>query len=249
MNKRDRKLHACASLALVGLLGPALASTTTAPAIPLFSAMDAAHPPAGWQSLRPAPRARDTAYSLVDDGGTIVLQARAEQSMSGLAFPVRVNLREYPLLRWRWRIAAPVEAADMSTREGDDYAARIYVIFDLPRERLPFATRAKLALAETLYGQALPTAAVNYVWDNRQPVGTILPNSYTERARMIVLQSGASRAGEWVTETRDLAADFRAAFGMEAPDVVGIALATDTDNTGTSATAWYGDIEFLRNEQ
>jgi hypothetical protein len=256
-------MHLCAGLALTALLAthaavpaqtpapaqPPASEETFAPEIPPFSQMQAGAPVVGWQPLRPAPKAPDTAYVLVDDGGTTVLQARADKSMSGLVYTARVNLREFPLLRWRWKVAAPVETADMTTKAGDDYAARLYVMFDLPRARLPLGARIKLSLGEALYGQALPTAALNYVWDNRQPVGTIQPNTYTERARMIVLQSGDARAGEWVTETRDLAADFRAAFGDEAPDVVAVALATDTDNTGASATAWYGDISFLREEQ
>lgn len=249
MNTLPQQRPMFAGLVLAGLLAPGGAAVADAPVVPAFSTMTPSAPPADWQPLRPSARAQDTLYTLIADGGTTVLRAHAEKSMSGLSYPVRVNLRDYPLLRWRWKVAAPVEGADMTKKEGDDYAARIYVIFDLPREKLPFSTRAKLVLAETLYGQRLPTAALNYVWDNRQPIGTIQPNTYTERARMIVLQSGAARAGVWVTETRDLAADFRAAFGDEAPEVVGIALATDTDNTGTSATAWYGDIEFLRNGQ
>jgi hypothetical protein len=232
---------------MMGLLAPLYAfAQSDAPDIPAFSHMQPGSPIAGWQPLRPAPNAPDTVYTLVDDGGTTVIQADAEKSMSGLTHATRVNLREFPLLRWRWKVAAPVTGADMKTKEGDDYAARLYVMFDLPLEKLSFATRAKLAMAEAFYGQSLPTAALNYVWDNRHAIGTIQANTYTERARMIVLQSGVSRAGQWVTETRDLAADFHAAFGEEAPDVIAVALATDTDNTGASATAWYGDIEFLR---
>lgn len=130
-------------------------------------------------------------------------------------------------------------------RSGDDYAARIYVMFDYPAENLSVANRLRLKMAAALYGQNLPTAALNYVWDNQHPIGTVQANTYTERARIIVLQSGAAKAGQWQTETRDLAADFRLAFGEEAPDVVAIALASDTDNTAETVTAWYGDIEFL----
>lgn len=54
---------------------------------------------------------------------------------------------------------------------------------------------------------------------------------------MIVVESGADKAGLWVTVTRDLAADFRAAFGEEAPPVIGVVIATDTDNTGERVTA------------
>jgi hypothetical protein len=110
------------------------------------------------------------------------------------------------------RTVLPLANADMTQKAGDDYAARVYVLFDYPRERLPWATRAKLALAEALYGQPVPTAALNYVWDNRQPVGSIKPNAYTERVRMVVLESGTAKAGQWISESRDLNADFRAAF-------------------------------------
>lgn len=216
-----------------------------APAVPAFSQMTPGGPVSGWQPLRPAPNAPDTRYSLTEDGGRVVLKAEAKASMSGLTHALRVDIRRTPLLRWRWKIAAPLVNADMTQKSGDDYAARIYVMFDYPAEKLSFGTRAKLKLGAALYGQAIPTAALNYVWDNRKPVGTIQANTYTDRARMIVVRSGGTQAGEWVTQTRDLAADFRAAFGEDAPDVVAIALATDTDNTGESAVAWYGDITFL----
>ncbi len=227
------------------LLGIAGAAAAAEPKVPAFSAMPAGGEVSQWQTLKPAPKANDTRYTLVRDSGTTVLRAEADNAMSGLTHAVRVDLRRYPLLRWRWKVRAPLADADMRTKEGDDYAARIYVMFDYPIEKLGFGTRAKLKFAESLYGQKIPTAALNYVWDNRHPIGTIQPNTYTDRARMVVVQSGSDKAGRWVTETRDLAADFRAAFGEEAPDVVAVALATDTDNTGENALAWYGDIEFL----
>jgi hypothetical protein len=213
--------------------------------VPAFSAMAPGASIEGWQPLRPAPNAPDTRYALVKEGDRTVLKAEAQASMSGLVHTVRVDLRKTPFLRWRWKIAAPLNSADMREKAGDDYAARIYVMFDYPIEKLPFGTRAKLKLGEALYGQKLPTAALNYIWDNRQPVGTIQPNTYTDRARMIVVESGAGKAGQWVTETRDLRVDFRAAFGEEAPDVIAVALATDTDNTGENVVAWYGDLQFL----
>jgi hypothetical protein len=227
------------------LLMPAWMAQAQAPTAPPFSNMAPGGDIHGWQVLKPAPKAPDTRYALVPEDGKTVLRADAQGSMSGLSHAVRVNIREYPLLRWRWKIDAPVDNADMTSKAGDDYAARIYVIFDYPAEKLPLGTRLKLRLAESFYQQKIPTAALNYVWDNRYPVGRIQPNAYTDRARMIVVNSGAAKAGEWVTHTRDLVADFRDAFGEDPPDVVAVALATDTDNTGGSATAWYGDIQFL----
>ena len=233
-----KNLVAVAVFSLVAL--PACAAD-----LPLFSQMQPATPVTGWTVLKPAPNAADTKYTLVRDGERTVLKAEADHSMSGLVFATRIDLAKTPLLRWRWKIIAPVKNGDMTKKSGDDYAGRIYVLFDYPADKLSFATRAKLRLGEALYGQKIPTAALNYVWDNRQPIGTIQPNAYTDRVRMVVVESGTGKAGEWVTETRDVAADFRAAFGEEAPDVVAVALATDTDNTGEQAVAWYGDLQFL----
>lgn len=240
-----RTLHATAVFILA--LGPWVARA--APAVPAFSTMAQGTAIEGWKVLKPSPNAPDTRYALAQDEGQTVLRADADKSMSGLIHTVRVDIRRYPLLRWRWKVAAPVAGADMTQKSGDDYAARIYVMFDYPAARLPFATRMKMKVAESLYGQRIPAAALNYVWDNRQAVGTIQPNTYTDRARMVVVRSGAAQANQWLTETRDLRADFRAAFGEEAPDVVALAIATDTDNTGGRALAWYGDIEFLAAEQ
>lgn len=234
------------SLALLALIS---AHATTGPAdppqLPAFSRMTAGAKVAGWQILKPAPHASETHYSLVADTGVVVLAAAANHSMSGLIYPVRVDVLQFPRLRWRWKITAPLQTADMMTKAGDDYAARIYVLFDYPLEKLSMLTRAKLKLAEMAFGTKIPTAALNYIWDNRHAVGAVQANAYTDRARMIVIESGAAKAGGWVTETRDLRADFRAAFNEDPPSIVAVAVATDTDNTGEMTNAWYGDLEFL----
>lgn len=231
-------------LALLLLL-PALARGADQP--PAFSAAtNIGGLPAGWLPFNPPGKARPTRYTLERDGDTVVLRAEADASMSGLVHPLRIDPSETPLIQWRWRIDQPLRSADLTTKAGDDYAARLYVLFDYDLGRLSFLTQTKLKLARALYGAQVPAAALNYVWDNRQPVGTIRANAYTDRSRMVVVESGMARAGQWFTETRDLAADFRAAFGEDVPPVTGIAIATDTDNTGERATAWYGDIRFLR---
>ena len=240
------KLLRFGSLALLVLLSVhETAGATDPPQVPAFSRMTAGAKIAGWQILKPAPRAPETHYSLVADSGVVVLAAAANHSMSGLIYPVRVDVGQFPRLRWRWKITAPLQTADMMTKAGDDYAARIYVLFDYPLEKLSMLTRAKLKLAELAFGTKIPTAALNYIWDNQHAVGTVQANAYTDRARMIVIESGATNAGGWVTETRDLGADFRAAFNEDPPPIVAVAVATDTDNTGEMTNAWYGDLEFL----
>ncbi|MGC8508295.1 MAG: DUF3047 domain-containing protein [Thiomonas sp.] len=205
--------------------------------------------PEGWSAFRPAPKAPSTRYTLVEDEGVTVIEARADDSMSGLIHRTDVDLRRTPLLRWRWKIRHTIADANMDHKSGDDYAARLYVLFAVPHDELSFSLRAELAIARAIYGTDIPAAALNYVWDNSHAVGTMQPNAFTNRAMMLVTDSGNTRAGQWVSHTRDVAADFRRAFPDLArhglPSVGAVAIATDADNTHGRATAWYGDITFL----
>lgn len=198
--------------------------------------------PPDWAPLGIRNVERRTRYALVEDGGTVVLRADADASASGVSRKLRVDPAEFPLLKWRWKVSHVLKAADLSKKEGDDYPARLYVMFDLPLERLPFGERTTLRMARAFHDPDLPAATICYVWDGKAPAGTIQPSVYTNRVRMIVAESGAARAGRWVDMTRDLAADYRAAFGGEPPLVSAVAVATDTDNTGEAVTAWFGDI-------
>ena len=200
--------------------------------------------PDGWERIQPNADVPPTRFRLEVDGGATVVRADADRSMAGLSRRLRVDLGQFPYLCWRWKIAAPLAKADLRTRQGDDYAARLYVLFDYDTGRLPLGDRLKLGALRGLFGLDVPAAALNYVWDNRHPVGTVAPNAYTDRARMWVLRSGKGEAGRWVKEARNLAADFRRAFGEEAPAAVAVVIASDTDNTGEKATAWFGDIRF-----
>jgi len=139
--------------------------------------------------------------------------------------------------------------ADMTTKAGDDYAARVYLSFEVPPDTLGFGTRMALGLARSLRGNVVPDAAINYIWDNRHPVGTWQPNAYTDRARMLVLRTGAADAARWVTERRDVGPDFLQAFGHAPAKMTGLALASDTDNTGESAHAGFADFRFVSRDE
>ena len=167
-----------------------------------------------------------TDYRVVVDAGSHVLQAESRGAASGLIRKLDVDPRDYPILAWRWKVTGTLPQGDERTRAGDDYVARVYVIF--PHWFFP------------------KTRTLNYIWANRLPAGEFLPNAYTANAVMIAVQSGPARAGEWLTERRDILADFRRAFGEEPPRIGAIAIMTDTDNTGAAATAWYDDLRLER---
>ena len=202
--------------------------------------------PAEWKPLTFQKVPQHTRYELVRDGDQVVVRASAEASASGLIRDIHIDPREYPVIQWRWRVANLLERADIGRKQGDDFPARIYIVFRSDRDQLGVWEKIKIFFYRLLYGEEPPTGAINYVWDGRSPKGTIVPNAYTARVRMIVVESGGANLNRWMTVERNLLDDYRAAFEDEAPPVVGVAIMTDTDNTGESATAWYGDIVFKK---
>lgn len=169
--------------------------------------------------------AGETSYSLERTGGKKALRADSRAAASGLYREIKVDLGKTPILNWSWKVDHVPVGADERTRAGDDYPARVYVVFSGG----PYFWR---------------TRAINYVWSSQQPVDSSWPNAFTGNSRMIAVESGTSRAGGWVNERRDVRADYRRQFGEYPGSIDAVAIMTDTDNTGTAVTAWYGDIWF-----
>jgi len=230
-------------------VGLSLLSTSTlaqyiADHVGRFDAM-VSTPPVPWKVIRLDERVPPTRYRVISWDGVSAVEAVANASMALLARPLAVDLTRTQVLCWRWRVDSPLKTTNMATKAGDDYAARVYVAFSLPAEAMSLATRAKLALARGIYGDHVPDAALNYVWDNRYPVGTQRPNAYTDRSRMIVLRSGPLHAGVWMTERRDILRDAMQAFGTDHVRPTLLAVAADTDNTGERARSGFADLHFV----
>ena len=168
-------------------------------------------------------------YRLVGNGRPAV-EAIAENGATALYREVEIDVGETPILEWSWRVdALPQGNASEREKAGDDYGARIYVV------------------QEGFFGK-LSARALNYVWSRELEPGTRWPNAFTGSARMISVEQGDKRLGEWVTYRHDLREDWRAVFD-EAPGTIhGIAIMSDSDNTDTRASARYGSIRFSADE-
>ena len=178
----------------------------------------------------------------VETGGRY-LCARSRASASALYKEVSVELKELPILSWRWRVGGVLPGGDARRKSGDDYPARVYVTFAYVPERTPLLERVKYRLVKALYGKT-PANAINYIWANKLKKNEALPNPYTTKVMMVAVESGVALAGDWVTESRNVYEDYLKFFGGEPPVVVSIAVMTDSDNTKGEAEACYDDIVF-----
>ena len=193
------------------------------------------------------PNVKPNKFELVLDEGKTVLKVESANSASSMAVPVALlGTQTSTTLQWRWKVDRILDRADMDKGLSDDHSARLYVFFDVPLESLSLFDRTRIKLARSISGIEVPAAALIYVWDNKYPVGYSAWSPFTKQLRKIVLQSGSAALGQWRSESRDVAADFKEAFGFDAPAILGISVGNDTDNTDDRVTTWFGDVSFKK---
>ncbi len=164
-------------------------------------------------------------YRIVAAEGTQVLQAESRGMASALIRRVDIDPQQYPRIRWRWKIENVLEKGHAGSRDGDDYPARIYIVFD---SWLPNFARS-----------------LNYIWASRLAAEEVVVNPYYRRSMMLAVESGAEKSGHWIVEERSLVDDYQKAFGGKIPGIRAIAVMSDGDNTGESVRAWFDWIEFV----
>lgn len=216
--------------------------------ITLFSESALGMLPREWEPMIIHRNKKRTEYALVSDQGQKVLHARAVGASSGLMQKVDIDPMKEPQLSWKWRISGLIESADNTDRTLEDAPARIILGFDGNKDDLPFADQIMFETAHLLTGRELPYATLMYIWGRKAPVDTIIANTRSSRIKMIVAATGPKDVGEWNTFSRDIVADYERAFGEKPGKLIGIGVLTDTDNTGETVEAWYGDIQLTPNE-
>lgn len=179
----------------------------------------------GWQERS---FAGNTDYRLVEEQGSRVLMGHTTGEASILYTEKRVDLQDTPIIAWSWKVDRTYADINERSREGDDFPARLYVV-----------TRTGFLPWETL--------AINYVWSASAPLGDSWANPFTNKARMVVVQSGNQHVGQWVQQRRNVADDFRTFFDADITDLSGYAVMVDGDNANKEAMAWFGQIQFSAN--
>lgn len=169
-----------------------------------------------------------TQYTWVQEEDRGYVRASSRGTASGLYYEIEYEPHLYPYLTWQWKVDSILENGDAKRKAGDDYSARVYVIFP------------SLFFWNTM--------AINYIWANRLPKNEAIVSPFTENSMMVSVESGPDATGRWITETRNIYEDFKRFFKSEPPKVTAIAFMTDSDNTGATASASYGPIAVCKND-
>lgn len=195
-----------------------------------------------WKPLEFPKISRHSEYRVTAEEGRSYLRAESSRSASGLILRETFRVDEYPILRWRWRADSVYLKGDAAKKSGDDYPARLYVMFKYDPKTAGAGRRLKYGAAKLLYGEYPPHSALNYIWSNRYDRGETMRNAYAGEAAMIVAR-GPGDVGSWHEEEIDILADYRRLFGAEPPPVASLAVMNDSDDTGESSVSYFDYIE------
>ena len=192
----------------------------------------------------PGKRASQYRYARVD--GRDAMAAHAVSSASMLRQVVRVEPADLGQVHFSWKVPALIESADLTVRDQADSPVRVVLAFEGDRSQFSAKDAMLSELAHALTGEPMPYATLMYVWCNNREPGSVLVNPRTSRIRKIVMESGPDQLRKWLDYERDIRADFVKAFGEPPGALVSIGIMTDTDNTRSTAQAWYGPVRLVR---
>jgi len=251
-------LAACASALVVGCAmprGPAtgaqagthgLQQATEHTAIPAFSNAQAGDLlPNGWSEWILHPTKKRTRYRVVVDADRSVVRAQADQSASGLIIPLNVDLKATPVIEWQWRAEGVITDADNAVSATEDAPLRIVLAFEGDKSTLPMRERLFAERVKLISGRDLPYASLMYIWGNQRPAESLIANPHTSRIQKLVVDTGRSKLRQWRKHRRNIVADYRRAFGTDPGRLIAVAIMTDTDNTASKTSAYYGDIRLV----
>ena len=168
-------------------------------------------------------------FEIVEADGQRVLHLRSEGDSSTISRDVKgkVNLKQTPILEWRWKITRLPRGADARKSATDDEAGQVYVTWP----RFPEAVRSRI---------------IGYIWDTTAPVGSVFKSEKTGTVHYVVVESGPGKLGQWITERRNVVEDFKKIYGVEPDNPGGISISIDSDDTRSSAEAFLATILFRK---
>ena len=188
--------------------------------------------PAGWVWDK---KAGTPTMKIGKDGTNYYMHLFSQGNTSfGLRTSARVNVKDFPIISWRWKVNKLPAGGDVRKKEADDQALQVYVAFK-----------------ETGFPAVLNTPVVGYIWDNEAPKGWSGRSKQIggDKLRYVVLRNKTDKTGQWYTERRNIYEDYKRLFadingGEPLGVTTGVQVHINTQRTKNSAEGMIGDIFF-----
>jgi len=176
--------------------------------------------PQGWQLNEKSGKAD---FAVVKDGDLNAVRFRSADTSFSLQKKVNVDLKQFPVLTWKWKVTKLPVGGDFRKSKTDDQAAQLFLEFS-------------------------KTKVIVYIWDTTAPQGLMKDSSPAPfmTVKVVVVRSGQAEMGKWISESRNVYEDYKKLFGSEPQAVAGMRLQINSQHTETSAESYFADVVFMK---
>ena len=196
-----------------------------------------------WKTFQFSKDKKPTKFEILTDNKNSYLQIRCDSSASGLICKTKLNPNHYSLLKWKWKVENIIPNTDGKIKDGDDYAIRLYVMFEQDSTQISFWSKLEKQAVKLITGYEPPYKSLCYVWANSGSDSLNYFSPYTDDVMIIPKQFGKENCNQWITEQINIVEDFEKYFKQEIPTIACLAILGDTDNTESQTISYIDDIE------
>jgi len=176
--------------------------------------------PSGWKLKE---RSGEAEYKVLSEGGENILYFRGKDASFSMEKKIKINAKDYPYIKWRWKVMLLPEGGDVRLKRKNDQAAQIIVLFEGGK-------------------------CISYVWDTTAPEGTVMEESvpwpFSIKIKVLVVKSGAEDINRWISMRRNIYEDYRRFFNKEPGLIKGVRIQINSQHTSTVGEAYFGSIMF-----
>jgi hypothetical protein len=204
--------------------------------------------PQGWTLRRwPGQAAGASAQWTIDDGVHAV-RLHSKATLTFLEKTVRIDIKDYPVVSWRWKVENILSGIDERTKEGDDHPIRIFFVFEPDRaeQSLGFRLRRFIYL-DRVHGHPFGGRFTEYLWSSHLEAEEIINDPGKAWQKLMVVEGGSSKLNQWLSYRRNLYQDFKALYDEEPRDLIFVGILNDTDQSRQEATSYVADLKFSKN--
>ena len=167
----------------------------------------------------------ETIYTVEKNENGNYLKAIADKGASGIGKKIIINLNKTPFINITWKIEKDIKDREENTKNGHDFAARVFVI-------------------KKTGATALSNRAMSYVYSTNMNVGDNWKSPFTKKSTDLVLSTTKENFNEWISVKSNVKKDFKKFHNLELDEIDGIAIMTDADNSNSKAISYYQNIYF-----
>jgi hypothetical protein len=183
----------------------------------------------------------------VTENGVKAVKLHSKAALTFLEKTVHIDIRDYPIVTWKWKVENILRGIDERTVEGDDHPIRIFFVFepDPSKQSLWFRTKRFFYL-DTIHGHAMGGRFTEYLWSSHLQPGDTIDDPGKPWQKLMVIEGGTGNLGKWLAYRRNLYEDFKRLYGEEPRRLIFVGILNDTDHTGQDAVSHIADLIFHR---